>query len=495
MNLATIIEAHPAGAPALVSRDRTTTYGELRQQVAALRTGLAGLGVEPGDRVALLVPNTWFFVVSYLAALGAGAVVVPLNPAGAPAETERELAETGARVVIAGPAAREALAGVAVERLLAPEGAGIDGAEPLEALFAAGAEGPPVPVVERDPADLAVLMFTAGTSGPPRAAMLTHGNLLANIEQCERIEDRAVRPDDVLLGVLPLFHIFGLNVVLGQALHAGASVVLLERFDPVESLEAIRRHRVTLVAGAPPMYVAWATMPGADRDAMRSVRFAASGAARLPEEVAAAFTERFGVPVWEGYGLTEAGPVVTTSVGQAPRPGSVGVPVPGVEVRLVDDDGEDVEAGDPGEIWVRGPNVFVGYWQDPEATARVLTPDGWLRTGDVAVADADGWLHLVDRRTDIVIVSGFNVYPAEVEEVLLAHPRIADAAVVGEPDPYTGEAVKAFVVPEAGTHLDEDEVIAHCASRLARYKCPTRVVFVDALPRNAAGKTLRRALV
>jgi long-chain acyl-CoA synthetase len=364
----------------------------------------------------------------------------------------------------------------------------------LEALFAAGSAGPPVPVADRAPGDLAVLVFTAGTSGPPRAAMLTHANLLANIEQCARVEGRALRADDVVLGVLPLFHIFGLNVVLGQALHAGAAVVLQERFDPVESLEAIRRHRVTVVAGAPPMYVAWATMPGADRDAMRSVRLAISGAAKLPEEVAAAFTARFGVPVFEGYGLTEAGPVVTTGVGDLPRPGSVGVPVPGVEVRLVDADGDDVEAGDPGEIWVRGPNVFAGYWQDPEATARVLTPDGWLRTGDVAVADADGWLYLVDRRKDLIIVSGFNVYPAEVEEVLRAHPRIAEAAVVGEPDPYSGEAVKAFVVPVAGTHLDEDEVIAHCASRLARYKCPTRVAFVEALPRNAVGKALRRAL-
>jgi long-chain acyl-CoA synthetase len=495
VNLAAIIEGHPAGAVAVVSRDRTTTYGELREQVGALRAGLAGLGVEPGDRVALALPNTWFFVVSYLAALGVGAVVVPLNPAGSPAETERELSETGARLVIAGPAARDALAGVGFPGpVLAPEGSGIEAAEPLEAVFSAGAAAPPVPVVDRAPDDLALLVFTAGTSGPARAAMLTHRNLLANIEQSQRVEGRAVRAGDVVLGVLPLFHIFGLNVVLGQALHAGASVVLLERFDPVESLDAIRRHRVTIVVGAPPMYVAWATMPGADRAAMRSVRLAVSGAARLPEEVAAAFTERFGIPVFEGYGLTEASPVVTTSVGEHPRAGSIGVPIPGVEVRLVDADGDDVVAGDPGEIWVRGPNVFAGYWQDPEATARVLTPDGWLRTGDVAVADEDGWLHLVDRRKDLIIVSGFNVYPAEVEEVLLAHPRIADAAVVGEPDPYSGEAVKAYVVPAPGTHLDTDEVIAHCATRLARYKCPTRVAFVDALPRNAAGKALRRAL-
>lgn len=494
MNLAAIIERHPAGAPALVSRDRTTSYGELREQVGALRAALVRGGLQPGDRVALAFPNNWFFVVSYLAVLGAGGVVVPLNPAGSPAETAREVTETGTRLAMAGPAARDALAGVAVERVLAPEGAGIPGAEPLEAMFAAGSSAPGVPVVEREASDLAALVFTAGTSGPPRAAMLTHQNLLANIEQCARVEGRALRPGDVVLGVLPLFHIFGLNVVLGQALHAGASVVLQERFDPVGSLEAIRRHGVTVVAGAPPMYVAWATMPGADRQAMSSVRWAISGAAALSEEVAAAFEERFGVPVFEGYGLTEAGPVVTTGVGALPRHGSVGVPVPGVEVRLVDADGEDVEAGDPGEIWVRGPNVFAGYWGDPAATAQVRTPDGWLRTGDVAVADADGWLYLVDRRKDLIIVSGFNVYPAEVEEVLRAHPRIAEAAVVGEPDPYSGEAVTEFVVPAAGTHLDEDEVIAHCAARLARYKCPTRVSFVDALPRNAVGKAVRRAL-
>lgn len=497
MNLATVIDPHPADAPALVSRGRTTTYGELRAQVAALRSGLVELGVAPGDRVALAFANNWFFVVSYLGALGTGAVVVPLNPAGAPAETGRQLAEVGAKALLAGPGAKASLDGVdldAVELVLAPEGARIPGARPLEAVFEVGGAVATHPVVERAPGDPALLMFTAGTSGPPRAAVLTHRNLLANIEQASRVPGGALRPDDVVLGVLPLFHIFGLNVVLGQALHAGAPVVLLERFDAVESLEAIRSHGVTVVIGAPPMYVAWATMPGANAAAMRTVRLAVSGAAKLPTDVAVAFAERFGVTVAEGYGLTEAGPVVTSSVGIPPRPGSVGVPLPGVEVRLVDDDGEDALVGDPGEIRVRGPNVFAGYWNDPEATSRVLTRDGWLCTGDVAVADDDGYLYLVDRRKDLVIVSGFNVWPAEVEEVLRAHPRIADVAVVGEPDPYSGEAVKAYVVAVPGRHVDEDELIAFCASRLARYKCPTRVAFVDALPRNATGKALRRAL-
>jgi long-chain acyl-CoA synthetase len=496
MNLAAIVEPHPGDAVALIDRGRTTTYGDLRRQVAELRTGLAERGVAPGDRVALVVANNWFFVVSYLAALGAGAVVVPLNPAATSKEIEDALVGTGAQVAVVGPAGRAAYAGVdpfavPVERVLAPDGVRIDGAEPLEACFVAGGA---VPIAARDADDLAVLMFTAGTAGAARAAMLTHGNLLANIEQSAAVAARAVRPGDVSLGVLPLFHIFGLNVVLAQALHAGASVVLVERFDPAETLELVQRHRVTIVAGAPTMYVAWATMPGAARDAMASVRIAASGAAPLPREVAVAFEERFAVPVGEGYGLTEASPVVSTSVGSAPRHGSVGVPLPGVEVRLVDQDGEDVLAGDPGEVWVRGPNVFAGYLDDPEATAAVLTPDGWLRTGDVAVADADGWLRLVDRAKDLVIVSGFNVYPTEVEEVLLEHPGIAEAVVVGVPDPYSGETVKAYVVEEPGRHLDVEEVIAHCAASLARYKCPTRVEFVEEIPRGLGGKALRRAL-
>jgi long-chain acyl-CoA synthetase len=305
----------------------------------------------------------------------------------------------------------------------------------------------------------------------------------------------ALRPEDVALGVLPLFHIFGLNAVLGLALFAGASVVLVERFDPVSSLEAVREHGVTIVAGAPPLFAAWAAAPGLDAHALESVRLAVSGGAALADEVAHAFRTRFQRPVWEGYGLTETAPIVSSSlVGGEPRTGSIGVPLPGVEVRLVDVGGEDALAGDPGEIWVRGPNVFPGYWQDPEATAAVLTPEGWLRTGDIAVTDDDGYLYLVDRAKDLIIVSGFNVYPAEVEEALVEHPGIAEAAVVGVAHPYSGEAVKAFVVAAPGTHLEEDEVIEFCAERLARYKCPTSVSFVDELPQGLVGKVLRREL-
>jgi long-chain acyl-CoA synthetase len=271
--------------------------------------------------------------------------------------------------------------------------------------------------------------------------------------------------------------------------------VLVERFDPATALETIVNHQVTMVAGAPPMYASWLALPDADPEAFASVRLAVSGAAALSTEVAQAFTERFGVIIHEGYGLTEASPTVTSSVVSTPnRPGSIGVPLAGVEVRLVDSNGDDALAGDDGEIWVRGANVFVGYWHNEEATRAAVTPEGWLRTGDIAVADDDGWLYIVDRAKDVIIVSGFNVYPAEVEEVLAGYRGVAAVAVVGVPHPHSGEAVKAFVVAAPGQHLEEDELIEYAASRLARYKCPSKIMFVDELPYGTAGKLLRRSL-
>jgi long-chain acyl-CoA synthetase len=496
VNLASIVDPHPADRVALVSRGRTTTYGELRDEVARLRGGLAGLGLRPGDRVALAVPNNAWFARAYLGVLGAGLVAVPLNPASPAAELRRELGAVRASALVVGPTAaaavgeldRSALPDLA--HLVALPGVDLPGAVAADDLLAAD----PAPLVDRAGDDLAVLMFTSGTAGAPRAAMLTHGNLLANLEQVQGHPGRSQHPDDVTFGVLPLFHIFGLNVVLGLTLYAGSQVVLVERFDPASALETIVRHRITVVPGAPTMWMAWAALPDADPDALRTVRLAASGAAKLPVETARAVEARFGVRVTEGYGLTEASPVVTTSAGQPPRPGSIGVLVPRMEMRLVDSDGEDALVGDAGEIWVRGPNVFAGYWEDPEATAAVLTADGWLRTGDVAVVDDDGWCYLVDRAKDLIIVSGFNVFPAEVEDVIAAHPAVAGVAVVGVPHPYQGETVKAVVVLREGANVEEDDLIRWCEQRIARYKCPTKVMFVDELPVGAGGKVLRRAL-
>lgn len=495
MNLATIVDPHPSDAVAVVSRGRATTYGELREQVARLRGGFAGLGLEPGDRLAIACGNNWYFAVSYLAALGAGLVVVPLNPSAPPPELARQLAHTGARGLVVGPAAvrsvaamdRSALPDLEHLVLVAPDG--VEGAHALDDLMDADA----VPVVERRDEDPAVLVFTGGTAGSPRAALLTHGNLRANLDQIQASPGRRQDPTDVSFGVLPFFHIFGLNVVLDLSLHAGSTVVLVERFDPSSAVEAIVRHGVTVIAGAPAMWGAWAALPGLGPATFEKVRIASSGAARLPVETAQLFEDRFGVSISEGYGLTETAPVVTTSTGSdAPR-GSIGAPLPGVEVRLVDVDGRDVLVGDAGEIWVRGPNVFAGYWNDPEATEAAFS-DGWFRTGDVAVVDDDGRLYLVDRVKDLIIVSGFNVYPVEVEEVLVAHPAVQACAVVGVPHPHSGEAVKAFVVLEPGATAEEDDIVAWCGERLARYKCPEKVMFVDEIPTGLAGKVLRRAL-
>jgi long-chain acyl-CoA synthetase len=242
------------------------------------------------------------------------------------------------------------------------------------------------------------------------------------------------------------------------------------------------------------MWIAWSQFEEAPADSFASVRLALTGAAKMPEDAIRRLEQRFGLRLSEGYGLTEASPTVTSSAGLQIKPGSIGKVLDGIEVRLVDNEGDDVVSGDPGEIWVRGPNVFAGYFEDPEATDRALTADGWLRTGDIAVTDGDGYLYLVDRAKDLIIVSGFNVYPAEVEEILAMHPGVDDVAVVGVPHPYSGEAVKAYVVQAPGAHLDEEQLIAHCSANLARYKCPSKILFVDELPRGVAGKLLRREL-
>ena len=496
MNLASIIDPHPDDAVAVISRGKSTTYGQLREQVANLRGGLVGLGLEPGDRIGIVAANNWYFVVSYLAVLGIGAVAVPINPTSPVPEVQGELAAIGARAVIVGPSAKNAVATLdraslpVLESIIASQGADIPGAVILDDLM----ESAPAPAIDREATDLAVLIFTSGTAGSPKAAMLTHGNLLANLEQCQAHPGRAQGPDDIVFGVLPFFHIFGLNVVLGLSLVAGAAVLLVERFDPQSALESIGNHGVTVVSGAPTMWGAWAMLPGTRPGAMASVRVGASGAAKLDAQVQRTISERFGVTIMEGYGLTEAAPVVTSGTGFVAPEGSIGVPLPGLRVRLVDADGQDALVGDAGELWVKGPNVFAGYWNDPEATRSALTADGWLRTGDIAVVDDDGFLFLVDRAKDLIIVSGFNVYPAEVEDVLDSHPAVAQAVVIGVPHPHSGESVKAYVVVADGVSVEEDDLIQHCEAHLARYKCPQKVMFVEEIPQSATGKVLRKAL-
>src|SRR5581483_6227309 len=479
MNLVELlVRAGAPGSPALLGRRGATTYGSLVEQSERLGAQLVGLGVHPTDRVVISSYNDEELVVAYLATLHVGAVAVPLNPQAPPAELERELAAVEPVVVLgAGPACG----------MLGAAGAQVTHIE-LD-----GLPDDRAPRVDRADDDLAVLLFTSGTAGAPKAAMLTHGNLGANVRQVLDHPGLRFAASDVALGALPFFHVFGLNAVLGVGLAAGAAIALVEQFDADATAGVIRERTVTIVAGVPTMFVSWLDSAAPD-DTFASVRLAVSGAAELPADVARRFHERFGIVLHQGYGLTEAAPIVTTTALMPgdPPPGSIGPPLPGVEVRLVGDDGDDTLAGDPGELWVHGPNVFPGYWHDEQATARVLAPGGWLRTGDVAVVDDHGGLRLVDRAKDLIIVSGFNVFPVEVEDVLRAHPDVADAAVVGEPSARTGEAVVAYVVPAPGHTPDVEALGVHCAHSLARYKCPSRIEVVDELPRAPSGKLLRR---
>jgi len=499
-NLASIVVGHAPDSIAIISRGRPTTYAELLSQIRRFRGGLQGIGVNRGDRVALLAANGRHFAVAYLAAVGMGAVAVPLNPAATADELEREINDVSAKVVVVGPSAMPVWKRFAADHVPSVEhvivsdpSAEITGAVSFDDLVATGAE---IPEAVVHPNDLAVLIFTSGTAGAPRAAMLSHGNLLSNVSQT--LAATPMHSDDISFGVLPMFHIFGLNVMFDCVIASGGTIVLVERFDPSSAIETITERGITVVAGAPAMWSALAQMPNVDHDTMQSVRLAVTGAAKMPEDMAELLFTKCGVALVEGYGLTEASPVVTTGLvtnGDVLTPrGSIGVPLRDVEVRLVDEDGDDALPGDDGEIWVKGPNVFLGYWNDSEATGRVLTPDGWLRTGDVAVADDNGNFFIVDRMKDLIIVSGFNVYPAEVEAVIAKQPGVQACAVVGVAHPHTGEAVKAYVVAEKGVYLDEDAVIDHARKKLSRYKCPSKVQFVEELPVNATGKVLRRAL-
>jgi long-chain acyl-CoA synthetase len=465
---------------------RTVTFHEIDREADRVANGLRALGVEQGDRVAIGMHNVEFFPYAYFGILRAGAAVVPLNVMLTEQEVERLFADSEAKAAIVTPPFGEIVTAAANST-----GVKVFDTSSWDDLGPLGERAPDPSLSDED---LAVLAYTSGTTGEPKGAMLTHGNLRANLEQQMSIPEAHVTEDDVLFLALPLFHIFGLNVTMGLLVLNSAKGVLIDKFEPVAALDLIQRHRVTVLFGAPPMFTAWCATPGADQYDLSSVRLAISGAAPLAADVLREFRDIFNVEIYEGYGLTETAPTLTSNrMTDKPRAGSIGKPLPGIELRLIDEAGNDVELGDPGEIVVRGPNVFKGYWHREDATAQVLR-DGWFRTGDIAVEDEDGYLYLVDRKRDLIIVSGFNVFPSEVENALVANPKIAEAAVIGQPHPYTGETVKAFVVVEDGQTMTEAEVIADVEQRLARFKCPTAVEIVDALPHLLTGKVLRRAL-
>jgi len=486
-NLADLVRSAAARAgshTAIRAGAERVTWAELDERVDACAGGLQRLGAVPGDRVAMLLGNGLPFVVGWFGVLRAGLVAVPVNPGYTAPEVSHQLTDSGASVALVEAHLASPLAGA----LASVPHVVVVGTQPWQELTTLGERPSASP---RGGEDLAALVYTSGTSGRPRGAMLTHRALLANLDQGAALSTPVMTKDDVVLLVLPMFHIYGLNPGLGQVAAHAATGVLVDRFDPVDCLAVIQSGKITNVVGAPPMYVAWSMLPDLARS-FRSVRLAVSGAAPLPPDVLRRMSELTGQPVFEGYGLTETGPVLTTTLvaGEA-KPGSIGRPLPGVELHLVDEQGERVDEDDPGEIVVRGQNLFSGYWpagsDGPDA-------DGWFATGDVAYADADGDLHLVDRRRELILVSGFNVYPREVETVLGEHPDVAEVAVIGIPHPYTGQSVKALIVPVPGTSPTPAELTAFAARSLARFKCPTLVELVETLPHSATGKVSKGQL-
>ncbi|MEM7095157.1 MAG: class I adenylate-forming enzyme family protein [Actinomycetota bacterium] len=479
-NLASIIEGHPGDAIALIEDDVRITYGELRARVVGWRARLASLGVTRGSRVVLAAGNEVAFVEAALATLGLGAVAAPINPYSPAPEAQRKVASVSPDLVVIGDVAA---------RLREPDTfdvpvlyASSDGVPE-----SAGTEAPGI--VDTAPGDVAFLLSTSGVSGAAKIAMLTHQGMGWVQQSLCGDGPQQLRADDTTLAVLPVAHILGLNVALLATLRAGACAVLQRRFDSEQSLALIAEHGITMVIGAPPMWHQWAVGAGAD-DAMASVRLARSGAAALRPATADRLQTRFGINVVQGYGLTETSSVVTTGRGVDAPATSAGRPLADIALVVVDDDGVPVDVGDVGEVVVRTPGAFAGYLDDPESTAMVLTDDGWLWTGDLGVVDDSGFLHLVDRVKDIVIVSGFNVYPAEVEEVLMEFPGVRAAVVVGRAHGVTGETVVAHIAGE----VDTDELDEWMRSQLSTYKCPTAYHLVDEIPTTSAGKALRREL-
>ena len=488
-NLGSLLEQaaaeHP-GQPALRLDDFVLTYAELRAAAGRMSALLASRGVEPGDRVGVMLPNVPAFPIAFYGALAAGAIVVPMNPLLKSREVSYYLGDSGAKVVIAWHAAAGEAAKGAAEagtELISAETPDLSGLL-AEVSGAPGSSG-------RGGADDAVILYTSGTTGRPKGAELTHAGLIRNATLTARTLLRG-GPDDVTMGCLPLFHVFGLTCGLNATVAAGGTLTLLPRFDPVQVLDIIERDAVTIFEGVPTMYAAILQHPAADPAKAATLRVCVSGGAALPVEILRGFEERFGCVILEGYGLSETSPVVSFNhPDRVRKPGSIGTPVEGVEMRLVDDDLRTVPAGEIGEIAIRGHNVMKGYWNNPEATAEAMA-GGWFRTGDLARADDDGYYYIVDRKKDMIIRGGYNVYPREVEEVLHEHPAVAEAAVVGLPHPLLGEEVGAAVTLKPGASATPGELRAFARDRMAPYKYPRRVWLVPGLPKGPTGKILRR---
>jgi long-chain acyl-CoA synthetase len=472
--------------PAVRMDDLVLGYSELRESAGRVTSLLSSAGVAPGDRVGIMLPNVPAFPVACYGALAAGAVVVPMNPLLKSREVAYYLGDSGAKVLLAwyssaGEAAKGAAdTGAQVVTVDDPDMRSL-----LAGLF------PVHTRVERADDDDAVVLYTSGTTGQPKGAQLTHANLSRNAALTAQTLINA-GPDDMVMGCLPLFHVFGLTCGLNATIAGGGTLTLLPRFDPGRALEIIARDRVTVFEGVPTMYAAMLHHPASANADASSLRTCVSGGAAMPVEILHSFEKKFGCVILEGYGLSETSPVASFNHPDAERkPGSIGTPVAGVEMRVVGPDGVPVPAGEVGEIAIRGHNVMKGYWGKPEATAEAI-PDGWFRTGDLARVDEDGYYFIVDRKKEMIIRGGYNVYPREIEEVLYEHPAVAEAAVVGMPHDDLGEEVGAAVALKPGAQATPEELRAYVKDRVAAYKYPRQVWLVDELPKGPTGKILRR---
>ncbi len=491
LNLASLLTESAQQAPerpAIRLGEIELSYGDLDDRSARLATLLCERGIEPGDRVGVMLPNVPEFPVAYYGVLRAGGIVVPMNVLLKRREIAFYLEDSGAKLLLAWHGfAEEARAGAAE--------AGVDliGVEP--ASFAATlAELEPTPgLVETDEEDTAVILYTSGTTGKPKGAELTHLNLFRNADVSSRTTCQ-VAEGDVVLGALPLFHSFGQTVGMNASLKVGACLTLVPKFDPGEALGTMQRDGVTHFYGVPTMFGALLHHPERESFDTSSLRTCVTGGASMPVEVLRGFEDTFGAAVLEGYGLSETSPVASSNhPGQERKPGSIGTPIEGVEMRLVDENDEPVAQGEVGEVVIRGHNIMKGYWGRPDATGEAMR-GGWFHSGDMARIDEEGYFFIVDRKKDMIIRGGYNVYPREVEEVLFEHPKIREAAVLGVPHDEWGEEIGAAVVLHDGEEVAPEEVSAYVKERIAAYKYPRIVWFLDDLPKGPTGKILKREI-
>jgi long-chain acyl-CoA synthetase len=490
MNLAEILmesARRDPGHPALKLDETEFSYGELARASARVAGLLVSKSVCPGDRVGIMLPNVPYFAACYYGVLQAGGVVVPMNVMLKEREVAFYLGDSGAKLLFAWHGFQDEV----------HDGADKAGSEcvlvtPGEFEQLLAGQAPAEGTVERDETDTAVILYTSGTTGTPKGAELTHANLRRNCAVASRLF--GVDSDSVTLGALPLFHSFGQTCGLNATVHAGGLLSLIPRFDPLRALEIIERDRVSVFEGVPTMYGAMLHVPERQRFDTSTLRLCVSGGSAMPVELMRGFEEAFRCPVLEGYGLSETSPVASFNHPDRERkPGSIGTPVEGVEMKVVDDDGSDVAQGEVGEIMIRGHNVMKGYWEQPDATAESVQ-DGWFRSGDMAKIDEDGYFFIVDRKKDMIIRGGYNVYPREIEEVLYEHPAVREAAVVAVRHDTHGEEVAAAVALKDGSQATEEELREFVRGQVAAYKYPRQIWFVDDLPKGPTGKILKREI-